>query len=128
MKSNFLSGFLMLVIGALVAIASLYILPHCGGDKPMRCVWLLRATAGVGLGILLSGIVIKFVSAKVAAGLQIGNVLFGLLIVALASFLIGTCPNPMMACHRVTDPALIVIGLVVALIAGVDAWRLSKKA
>lgn len=34
----------------------------------------------------------------------------------------------MMACHRVTDPALIVIGVLVALVAAVDAWRLSKKA
>ena len=42
--------------------------------------------------------------------------------------LIGTCPNPMMACHRVTDPALIVIGVLVALVAAADAWRLSKKA
>ena len=120
MKPNFLSGFLMVVVGALVAFASLFWLPHCGGETPMRCVWLLRAATGVGF--------MKFVAAKTAAGIQIGNVLMGLLLIALATVLIGTCPNPMMACHRVTDPALIVIGLVVALIAAADAWRLSKKA
>ena len=110
MKPNFLSGFLMVLVGALVAFASLFWLPHCGGETPMRCV------------------VMKFVAAKTAAGIQIGNVLMGLLLVALAAFLIGSCPNPMMACHRVTDPALIVIGVLVALVAAVDAWRLSKKA
>ena len=124
MKPNFLSGFLMVLVGALVAFASLFWLPHCGGETPMRCVWLLRASTGVGFMILVSGVVMKFVAAKTAAGIQIGNVLMGLLLVALAAFLIGSCPNPMMACHRV----LIVIGLVVALIAAADAWRLSKKA
>lgn len=114
MKPNFLSGFLMVVVGALVAFASLFWLPHCGGETPMRCVWLLRAATGVGFMILVSGVVMKFVAAKTAAGIQIGNVLMGLLLIALATVLIGTCPNPMMACHRVTDPALIVIGLVVA--------------
>ena len=48
MKPNFLSGFLMVLVGALVAFASLFWLPHCGGETPMRCVWLLRACAGVG--------------------------------------------------------------------------------
>ena len=128
MKPNFLSGFLMVLVGALVAFASLFWLPHCGGETPMRCVWLLRASTGVGFMILVSGVVMKFVAAKTAAGIQIGNVLMGLLLIALAAFLIGSCPNPMMACHRVTDPALIVIGVLVALVAAVDAWRLSKKA
>lgn len=127
MKPNFLSGFLMVLLGAVVAFAALFFLPHCGGDKPMRCVWLLRAASGVGFGIVIAGVVMKFVSTKVAAGIQIGNVLMGLLLIALATFLIGSCPNPMMACHRVTDPALIVLGVVVMLAAGLDAWRLSKR-
>ena len=69
----------------------------------------------------------QFAARGVAMGLQIANVLNGLLVVALSTFLIGACPNPLMRCHTVTEPILVVCGAVLALIALVDFWRLSKK-
>ena len=126
-KPALLSGLVMLVIGALLALAAMFWLPHCGGEKPMRCVWMLAAVSGSGLLIAVTGVVMQFASRQIAMGLQIANVLNGLLVVALSTFLIGACPNPLMRCHTVTEPILVVWGAAIALIALVDFWRLSKK-
>lgn len=126
-KPAFFSGLLMLVVGALLALAAMFWLPHCGGEKPMRCIWMLHAVCGVGLVVAISGVLMQFAARGVAMGLQIANVLNGLLVVALSTFLIGACPNPLMGCHTVTEPILVVCGAVLALIALVDFWRLSKK-
>lgn len=69
----------------------------------------------------------QFVSAHWAAGLQTANILNGILVVLLATVLIGPCPNPMMGCHATTQGALIVFGVIIALIAAADLWRLSRR-
>ena len=65
MKPTFVSGFLMVVIGAALAMVSLFALPYCKGEHPMACFWLVRAASGVGLLILVSGVVMKFVRTAV---------------------------------------------------------------
>lgn len=126
-KPAFASGFVMLVIGALLALAAMFWLPHCGGEKTMRCVWMLASVSGVGMLIAVTGVVMQFASRQIAMGLQAANVLNGLLVLALSTFLIGACPNPLMRCHTVTEPILVVWGAAIAVIALVDLWRLSKK-
>ena len=127
MKPAFFTGLLMAFLGAALAVASLVWLPHCGGAPVMKCVWMVRATAGVGFMIMLGGIIMQFVSAHWAAGLQTANILNGILVILLATVLIGPCPNPMMGCHATTQGALIVFGVIIALIAAADLWRLSRR-
>lgn len=127
MKPGFLSGFLMTVLGGALAVAAAFFLPHCGGDKPMRCVWMLHAVCGAGFSVALLGVAMQFVGRGIAMGLQIANAVNGLLILALSTVLIGACPNPMMKCHTISEPILVVWSLVIVVAALLDLWRLSRQ-
>ncbi len=127
MKPAFFSGLLMLVLGALTAFAALMWLPHCMATPPMRCIWMTRAVASAAACVALLGVFIQFAERGVAMGLQIANVVLGLLIVALATVVIGPCPNPLMKCHTTTEGALVIAGAVLALVALADFWRLSRR-
>ena len=58
----------------------------------------------------------------------IGIIFTAMLEMALATVLIGPCPNPMMGCHAVTQPTILVAGALIALAALAEMWRLSKLA
>lgn len=123
------SGLLLFILGALLAVALLWWLPHCGGEHVMRCVWMTRAAAGVAGLIALEGLLASIArSAAAAAGLEAGIVLAGILEILVALVLIGPCPNPMMACHAVTEPVIILSGAVIAVVALADMWRLTRRA
>lgn len=126
MKPGFFTGLIMVFLGTIVSVASLVFLPRCPGPEVMNCVWMLRAAAGAGLVIAVSGVVMKFVSGQFAAGLQTANILLGLLIVGLATFLIGPCPEEGMACGGLTQTVLIAFGVLTAFLAASDAIRLAK--
>ena len=69
----------------------------------------------------------EFAGPEVRETFGIANILNGILVVLLATVLIGPCPNPMMGCHATTQGALIVFGVIIALIAAADLWRLSRR-
>lgn len=127
MKPAFFSGLLMLVLGALTACAALLWLPHCMATPPMKCVWMTHAVAATAGAVAILGVITQFADRGVAMGLQIANVVLGLLIIALATVVIGPCPNPLMKCHTTTEGALVIAGAVLALVALADFWRLSRR-
>ncbi|MDO5531376.1 DUF4418 family protein [Sutterella sp.] len=120
------SGLVFALAGFAVAAALVWWLPHCHAELPMRCVWMTRANMGTGVLIGLLGLAMMFAGVGSAMGLATGIVLSSLLMIAVATVLIGPCPNPMMGCHAVTEPALIVIGAVIALAGLAELWRLSR--
>ncbi len=127
MKPAFISGLLFLILGAALSMASLVLLPHCRGDAVMRCVWMTRAVSCLAFGVAVEGVILQFVSRGPAMGLEISIVLLGLLIAATAGVVIGPCPSPMMACHKLTQGVIIVSGLVISVAALADLWRLSRS-
>lgn len=127
MKPGFLSGLLMMALGGALALAAAFWLPHCRGDVTMRCVWMLHAVCGAGFAVAVLGGLMQFVGREIAMGLQIGNAVLGLLILALSTVLIGACPNPLMKCHTTTEPILVVWALVISAAALADLWRLSRQ-
>lgn len=127
MKPGFFTGMLMVFLGTVIAVSSLVFLPRCPGPDVMQCIWMLRAVSGLGLVVALSGVVMKFVSGAFAAGLQTANILHGLLMIGLATFLIGPCRDASMACHGLTQTVLVVFGVLVAFLSASDALRLSRK-
>lgn len=127
MKNSALpSGILMLLFGALLAACAFWFLPICHAEAPMRCFWMTRAVGSTGVMIAVSGLVALAGSPALARGIQVGNALSGLLAAALASFVIGACPNPMMACHALTESVLVILGLLITVTALLDFWRLSR--
>lgn len=125
-KPAFISGLLMMVLGLGLAVAVLYFLPHCHTPKPMRCFWMVRATALMGFYVGVAGVMLQWAGRQVAVGIELMNVLAGLVIVALATFVIGPCPNPMMGCHTTTQNVVILWGVMITLAGAADAWRLSR--
>ncbi|MBS1344801.1 MAG: DUF4418 family protein, partial [Sutterella sp.] len=50
-----------------------------------------------------------------------------ILIAGVAGPLIGPCPSPMMHCHSITQPVLIVAAAVIAVIALIEIRRLASR-
>lgn len=126
-RPAFVSGLVMTAAGLVLAAALFWWLPHCHGEVVMKCVWMTRAAAGAALVVAALGLVMMLApSAGAAIGALSGIVFTAILEMALASVLIGPCPNPMMGCHAVTQPTILVASALIALIALAEMWRLSK--
>jgi MFS family permease len=124
----FFSGFVMLLIGCALAMGAAFGLPRCHGEIAMRCVWMLRAAAAAGFMVGITGILLQFSPRERAAGLQMANILNGLLITAIGGPVIGPCTDPAMACAEFSGTAVMLSGALITLVAAADCWRLSKKA
>lgn len=128
-RPAFVSGIVMTAVGLVLAAALFWWLPHCHTEMVMKCVWMTRAAAGASLVIAALGVVMMFSpSAGAAIGALAGIIFTAMLEMALATVLIGPCLNPMMGCHAVTRPTILVAGALIALIALAEMWRLSKLA
>lgn len=128
MRSSYFSGLVMMLLGLGLCVASLYYLPICHGHEHehMSCWYMTRATGLLGFVVGFSGAWMQFVRADRAWGFQGANVLLGIAVVGLATFIIGPCESPMMACHAVTGKVLVLWGVVISLVAVADMWRLSR--
>lgn len=128
-RPAFVSGLVLALLAAAFCVAVIAFLPHCGGERVMRCVWMTHAAAGAAALATVAGLIAAFVrSAAGAAGVEVGVVLGSLLAAATPAFLIAPCPNAMMKCHAITAPTIMVVGVVLALLALLDIWRLTRRA
>ena len=122
MNSNhpaLISGGLFFVIGlALAAALFTGLLPHCWHNGPSVCYWMTRAAGGASAVVAFLGLAMMF-SRSAGAG-------FGMA-VGVAGPLIGPCPSPMMHCHSITQPVLIVAASVIAVIALIEIRRLACR-
>ena len=66
-------------------------------------------------------------SAGAGFGMAVGVFLNAILIAGVAGPLIGPCPSPMMHCHSITQPVLIVVAAVIAVIALIEIRRLACR-
>ena len=121
------SGLLMAVLGAVVALASLFVLPYCHTPEPMTCYYMVHVAAALAAAVCALGLIMCVSSLTVARRLQLVNCLLGCAILAEAGWVIGPCPNPMMPCHSFTQPVLVLAGAAIALIGILDWWRLARK-
>lgn len=127
-KNHLISGTIMLILGGALALAILYYLPHCHADKMMRCMWMKNSIALVGFMVAFLGLALAFArNSAFAMGIQLAQVVNGLAVVALSTFAIGPCMSPMMKCHSVTQPIVIVWGLVIAVVALLHMICLKKR-
>lgn len=127
MKPAFFTGLLMLLLGSVLAGLALFAVPYCRTEVPMPCFWTVRAVSCIGAAVAIAGVVMQFVERGVAMGLQIANILFGVLAMLFSTIVIGLCPDAMMECRTKGDGILLVAGAVVSLAALLDLWRLSRR-
>ncbi len=98
-----------------------------GMTVPMKCHWTAIAEIGVAIPLLLVGIF--EITSKRKESLTILSVLgvvLGILAILFPTVLIGVCANPMMNCHMVMMPALILSGALV-IIASIIVFVTSRK-
>ena len=106
-RPAFLSGFLMMLVGLGLTIAVMFVLPF-HKDAAAPCFYLVRMTAVLGFASALAGVMLQFSSAGLAAGIQLMNMLLGIVITLAA-------------------PVVIIWGAIIAFLSAADALRLSKR-
>ena len=112
------SGLITALTGLLIA-GTPVVLPVCQGllelangkTVQMRCFWTARAETLLGGLILLTGLVIAFVtSAEARRRLNHTVILLGLATILTPLYIIPTCANPDMACNVGARPAWLILG------------------
>ena len=88
-RPAFLSGFLMMLVGLGLTIAVMFVLPF-HKDAAAPCFYLVRMTAVLGFASALAGVMLQFSSAGLAAGIQLMNMLLGIVITLAAAFFLLT--------------------------------------
>lgn len=86
-----------------------------GKEIPMKCHWTGQAELALSVPLLVVGAMLFF-SRRRESRLMLGvlTALMGLLVILLPTVLVGVCSNPDMICLSVMQPALILMGVVVA--------------
>lgn len=121
-RPAFLSGFLMMLVGLGLTIAVMFVLPF-HKDAAAPCFYLVRMTAVLGF----ASVMLQFSSAGLAAGIQLMNMLLGIVITLAAAFVIGPCAVENAPCAETTAPVVMIWGAVIAFLSAADALRLSKR-
>ena len=77
----------------------------------MDCHWTVQAEIAVSIPLLISGMVILITRGKEYwRSASIIGIALGISVILIPSVLIGVCPSPMMECHNLMRPLLIVFG------------------
>lgn len=129
-------GALDIVLGGVIAIGTRTFLHVCGGGSSMNMGdsmggnEMKMACAGVPTASLIAGIVLAVIGlGLIVAGkkkivsilLGVLNVIAGVAVIGIPTFIVGVCSGAHMHCHMVTRPALIIVGVVAAVAGAVVA-------
>ena len=109
------------VLGILIAVAPQTFASVCKvTEKPMKCFWTARAEIFLGISIAVFA-VLQIIFALKESNIQANLALtFAIItnaigVILVPSALIGVCAKPMMHCHSVTKPFLIVAAILIIL-------------
>lgn len=122
MKNKKAAGIVIIVLGMLIALIPKSIFPVCtnmielinGKSLCMKCHWTAMAELLIGGLIVFSGILlILFKKYETRLALSIMLFLLGLTALLIPTSVIGMCETATMACRVGTEPALIVVSVVI---------------
>ena len=109
------------VLGILIAVAPQTFASVCKvTEKSMKCFWTARAEIFLGISIAVFA-VLQIIFALKESNIQANLALtFAIItnaigVILVPSALIGVCAKPMMHCHSVTKPFLIVAAILIIL-------------
>ena len=129
MKNRIISGLLFTLTGVLVILIPTVLFPVCdSGMMKMSCYYTKRAEIGVGALIAVIGLVSLLISdKKIRIGLAISEFFNAALVLLFPLKLTGLCKMSDMACRVKTEPALIVISIVIFIISAAEVLFLIKQ-
>lgn len=116
MKKLNVFGIVIVALGVIEALLSLVVLPFChsAGEVVMRCNSSSHVDVLLGLVVVAVGAV--FVLEPKARGiLSYVTALLGLAIALVPNLIVGVCANGHMHCSEIAAPALVVVGVAIAL-------------
>lgn len=131
MKDKKAAGIFAIMIGVLVALIPEVIFPVCTGMIElingkalyMKCHWTAMAELLVGGFIVFDGILlIIFKKYETRIALSIILFLFGLAVLLIPTLIIGMCDTATMDCRVGTEPALIVVSVIIMAISIVNVF------
>ncbi len=128
-KTSLILGFVAVVVGFIVVVGPHYIFPVCqyfgmfmqtmnGMYMPMKCYWTAMAEVGLGTLIIVTGLVLivsKEAETRRALGFVLGAL--GIMVALVPTYLIGVCASPDHPCRIATQPALVLLGVVIVIVA-----------
>ena len=109
------------VLGILVAVAPQTFASVCKvTEKPMKCFWTARAEIFLGISIAVFAVLqiifaLKESNIQANLALTLAIITNAIGVILVPSALIGVCAKPMMHCHSVTKPFLIVAAILIIL-------------
>jgi len=129
MKNRIFSAIFFTLTGLLVAVGPQTIFKVCDTDMMvMKCFYSAQAELGIGGLIAVIGIALFFLSNyNTRAGLNIALIPAGILTALIPTVLIGVCGGEHMPCHKLTLPALVLLGVLIAVGAVANAVYLAKQ-
>ena len=102
-----------------------------GKEIPMKCHWTGRAELGLALPLLTVGLTMLFSRRRESfRNLGLVGISLGIVTILLPTVLIGVCGMPDMPCHSIMEPALILMGVLVAgisLAVAARNWRREQE-
>ena len=102
-----------------------------GKEIPLKCHWTGRAELGLALPLLTVGLTMLFSRRRESfRNLGLVGISLGIVTILLPTVLIGVCGMPDMPCHSTMEPALILMGVLVAgisLAVAARNWRREQE-
>lgn len=126
-KAQPLVGIVLTVLSSILLVGILTFAGPCGvhdDGTVSSCYWASRAVLGVGVVLVVISLVRIFERDEgERRGLSFSAVLLGVLVAVLPGVLIDLCMMQTMRCHTVMRPFALVMGVLIAVVGGVDLVR-----
>ena len=126
-KAQPLVGIVLTVLSSILLVGILTFAGPCGvhdDGTVSSCYWASRAVLGVGVVLAVISLVRIFERDEgERRGLSFSAALLGVLVAVLPGVLIDLCMMQTMRCHTVMRPFALVMGVLIAVVGGVDLVR-----
>ncbi len=126
-KAQPLVGIVLTVLSSILLVGILTFAGPCGvhdDGTVSSCYWASRAVLGVGVVLVVISLVRIFERDEgERRGLSFSAALLGVLVAVLPGVLIDLCMMQTMRCHTVMRPFALVMGVLIAVVGGVDLVR-----
>ncbi|MCR5690867.1 MAG: DUF4418 family protein [Eubacterium sp.] len=132
-KKELFIGILIILLGLVISVGPYTFFHVCKGNMGMEgqmspCQKTAVAELVVGILLAISGVISFVVKTELVKKISgIFHVVIGILVIAFATVITGTCKDLQMHCNTTTKPWLIVLGSLVIVLGLVESFFAFRK-